>query len=142
MQDMLIKVVASLLPPYVGYYQGCRVCLSRSSLRSSLQPQDNPSAAAAAPSIATYGPGHSETVVAMPPNVAVGVALSPTTTNKPPPSDEQVAQQLQYQLNLEERSRRDEELARQYQQEENQRRRAQEPSRRERKKSDSSCTIS
>ncbi|GMI09789.1 hypothetical protein TrRE_jg12866, partial [Triparma retinervis] len=43
----------------------------QAAIAASLQPQDNPSAAAAAPSIATYGPGHSETVVAMPPNVAV-----------------------------------------------------------------------
>ena len=79
----------------------------------------------------------------MPPNAANRVGLSPpTSTNKPPASDEQIAQQLQYQLNLEERSRRDEELARQYQTEENQRGREQEPPRREKKKSDSSFILS
>ena len=70
-------------------------------------------ATAASTRIITYGPGHSATVAAMPPNVAVGVSLADKKETTPQPSDEQIAQQLQYQINLEESSRHDEDLARQ-----------------------------
>mmetsp|Transcript_10058 Transcript_10058/g.20551 ORF Transcript_10058/g.20551 Transcript_10058/m.20551 type:complete len:412 (+) Transcript_10058:52-1287(+) len=125
----------------------------QAAIAASLQPSSSvppPNASSTSSPLSTYGPGHSATVAAVPPNVAavppnvaVGVALSGPLTNEPPPSDEQIAQQLQYQLNLEERSRRDEELARQYQIEENQRRRGgtQEPRRQSEKKKDS-CVIS
>lgn len=116
----------------------------QAAIAASLAPNTR-AATAASTRIITYGPGHSATVAAMPPNVAVGVSLADKKETTPQPSDEQIAQQLQYQINLEESSRHDEDLARQYQLEENQnqqRRRDQEQRRpQEKKRTDSSCSI-